>query len=86
MVDEALLKILVCPEDKTPVQLASEDTVNQVNGAISGGALKNRGGELVSEPIEAGLIREDGAYLSPIRDDIPVMIIDEGIPLAALQE
>ena len=35
----------------------------------------------VAEPIDGGLIREDGKILFPIRQDIPVMLIDQGIPL-----
>ena len=84
MVDEALLKILVCPEDKTPVHLADQAMVDNVNAAIEGGTLKNRVGELVDTPIEEGLVREDKAYLYPVREDIPVMLIDEAIPLDQL--
>jgi uncharacterized protein YbaR (Trm112 family) len=38
----------------------------------------------VIEPIEAGLVREDAQYLYPVRDDIPVMLIGEGIELGRL--
>ncbi len=84
MVDAELLKILVCPEDKTPVTPADEALVARINEAIGSGALKNRGGETVEEAIEGGLVREDGAYCYPIRDGIPVMLIDEAIPLGQL--
>lgn len=81
MVDEALLKILVCPEDKTPVSVAGEARIATINTAIAAGTVKNRGGEKVDAAIDGGLIREDGAYLYLIREDIPVMLIDEAIPL-----
>ena len=81
MVDEELLKILVCPEDKTPVRLADDELMAKINGAIEAGALKNRGGEAISEQAETGLVREDNAYLYLIRDDIPIMLIDEAVPL-----
>ncbi len=48
------------------------------------GSLVNRGGESVQEPIDGGLVREDGRILYPIRDDIPVMLIDEAIELDRL--
>ncbi len=85
MIDQALLDILVCPENKTPVALADAGLVNAVNTAIAAGGLHNRGGETVTEPIGGGLVREDGKLLYPIRDDIPVMLVDEAIalPLAA---
>lgn len=82
MVDPELLKILVCPENKTPVALADDALVAKVNAAIDAGTLKNRVGEAIKERIDAGLVREDRAYLYPIRDDIPIMLIDEAVPLA----
>lgn len=82
MVDEALLKILVCPEDKTALTVADEAVVGRINAAIDAGTATNRAGEKVEQRIDGGLIREDGQYLYPILDDIPIMIIDEAIPLA----
>ncbi len=84
MVDPELLKILVCPENKTPVVLADDDLVAKANAAVEAGSLTNRAGEKVEEKIDAGLVREDRAYLYPIRDDIPIMLIDEAIPLEQL--
>jgi uncharacterized protein YbaR (Trm112 family) len=84
MVDASLVAILACPETHQPVHVADEATVARVNAAIAAGTVENRDGEAVSEPIQAGLIREDGAYLYPVRDDIPVMLIGEAIPLAGL--
>ncbi len=84
MVDPELLKILVCPENKTPVALADEDLIARANGAIEAGTLKNRAGEVVTEKIDGGLVREDKAYMYAIRDDIPIMLIDEAIPLDQL--
>jgi uncharacterized protein YbaR (Trm112 family) len=85
MVDAELLKILVCPENKTPVRLADDDLVDRINAAIEAQSLKNRAGAAVDARIDGGLIREDGEYLYPIRDDIPIMLIDEAIPLNQLK-
>ena len=84
MVHEELLKILVCPENKTPVTLADDALVAQANAAIEAGTLKNRAGEIIQSKIDGGLVREDRAYLYPVRDDIPIMLIDEAIPLDQL--
>lgn len=81
MVDAELLSILVCPENKTPVTLVDQEVIDRVNGAIAAGGLTNRAGELVDTAIDGGLLREDGAYLYVIREDIPVMLIDEAIPM-----
>jgi uncharacterized protein YbaR (Trm112 family) len=86
MIDKELLDILVCPENKSPVQLADDDLVSRINAAIDAGTLHNRGGEKVDEHIDGGLVREDGDFLYPIREEIPVMLIDEAFPLDQIQK
>ena len=81
MIDQELLDILVCPETKQPVRLADQDLLTLLNQAIAAGDVANRGGSAVESTIEEGLVREDGLLLYPIRDDIPIMLIDEAIPL-----
>lgn len=84
MVDPELLDILVCPESKQPVREADEALLARVNEAVAAGTLRNRGGEAVTEPLDGGLVREDGALLYPVRDEIPVMLVDEAVPLDGL--
>lgn len=84
MVDQELLEILVCPETKQPVRVADGVLLSRVNDAIASGAMKTRGGQPVSEAVSEGLVREDGKILYPVRDDIPVMLIDEALPLDRL--
>jgi uncharacterized protein YbaR (Trm112 family) len=52
-----------------------------LNERIQGGQLRNRAGQPVKEKIDGGLVRRDGTFLYPIRQNIPVMLIDEAIPL-----
>ena len=80
MVDKELLDILCCPETKQDLTLVDQKTIEKINSIIKKGELKNRGGETVKEPIDAGLLREDKKYMYPIREDIPIMLIDEAIP------
>ncbi len=82
MIDPQLLEILACPEDKSPLSVAEDGVIERLNREIGAGRVKNRGGEAVTEPIEGGLIRSDGRWLYPIRDEIPVMLIEEAIPLS----
>ena len=80
-ISKELLDILACPETKHPLTLAEPTLLARVNDRIRQGQLTNRRGTLVTEPIADGLVRQDGRYLYPIRDDIPIMLIDEAIPL-----
>ncbi len=80
MVDQKLLDILCCPETKQDVRLVENAVIEKINAAIKAGTLKNRGGETVKETIDGGLLREDRKYLYPIKQDIPIMLIDEAIP------
>lgn len=81
MIDQSLLEILVCPETKQPLRVADTELLARLNASIAEGSVENRGGDVVSEPVEEALVREDGSYLYPVRDDIPIMLIDESIPL-----
>ncbi len=82
MIDLELLKILCCPETHQPVALAEPSLIEQLNQQVAAGQLRNRGGQPVKEKLDGGLVREDGKFLYPIRHDIPVMLIDEAVPLA----
>lgn len=80
-IHQQLLDILACPETKEPVALADAALISKLNAAINAGTLRNREGVTLTETMDGGLIRADHKYLYPIRDDIPIMLIDEGIPL-----
>ena len=81
MIDQDLLKILACPETHQPLTEATAEVVAAANAKIEGGA-KNRGGKDVEGgKLEAGLLRQDGKVVYPVRDGIPVLLIDEGIEL-----
>lgn len=84
MVDKELLDMLCCPETKEDVSLLTGAPIDKLNKLAEEGSLKNRGGEIVKEKMEAGLLRADGKFLYPIREDIPIMLIDEAIPVEGL--
>ena len=77
-----LLGILCCPETKQEVSLLAPEVVNRLNQRIANGELNTKGGQSVKEKIDGGLLRKDGTIVYPIRDQIPVMLIEEGILIA----
>ncbi|NNF39535.1 MAG: hypothetical protein HKN71_12765 [Gemmatimonadetes bacterium] len=84
MLDPELLDILVCPESRRPVAPADPGVLARVNEAAAAGTLVNRAGRSVPLPLQGLLVRDDGRVGYPVRDDIPIMLIDESIDLAAI--
>ena len=84
MVSRELRDIIVCPETKQRLTPAERALIERINEGIEAGELKYRNGQCVAEPLDEGLLREDGKVLYAIRDDIPVMLAEESIDVAAL--
>jgi len=81
MINQKLLEIIVCPLSHQPLRIAEEQLIDRLNQAIGAGRVKDRAGRPLTAPIQQGLIRQDGQVMYPIRDNIPVLLTDEGIPM-----
>ena len=81
MIKQELLEILCCPESHQSLAVAEPSVVEKLNQAIAAEKLHNRRGDIVREKIDSGLTRADGKFLYPIRHDIPILLVDEAIPL-----
>jgi len=79
-----LLEILVCPENHTRLHPAEAELLRKLNAAIAAGNVRTRAGTRAEAEIHDGLVREDGQLLYVVRDGIPVMLVDEAIPLDQL--
>ena len=83
-IDKDLLAILCCPDTKQDVSVAADALIQRLNERIAKGELKNKTGQVVAENLDGGLLRADKKILYPVREDIPVMLIEEGIPLEGI--
>jgi uncharacterized protein YbaR (Trm112 family) len=81
MIDTELLKILCCPETHQELRVADSALVEKLNQQVATGGLKNRAGQPVKKKLDGGLVRADEKFLYPVRQGIPVMLVDEAIPL-----
>ena len=81
-INEQLLEILRCPATKAPLRPLSDDEINALNARIESEEVKYQDGNVVDNPLEEGLITEDGATVYRIDESIPVMLIEMGIPTA----
>jgi uncharacterized protein YbaR (Trm112 family) len=84
VIDKELLQILACPETHQPLAEAGADLIAKVNAAVGEGRCKNRGGQSVTESLSGGLLRQDEKVLYPVREGIPVLLVDEGIEIEGL--
>ncbi len=85
-VDGKLLEILCCPVSKTPLIRLGQEKLGTLNNAISSGDALYVDGEKVKEPLQEGLITEDGKVIYPVLDDIPVLLEEKGIGTTQFQD
>ncbi|MGM0444108.1 MAG: Trm112 family protein [Fibrobacterota bacterium] len=76
-----LLDILCCPETKQELTLMERDELRKLNAKIREGAVTNVGGAVVRERLDNALLRKDGTLVYPVRRDIPILLVEEGIKL-----
>ena len=81
MIDKELLDILACPETKEPVYMAHQSVVDELNGRIERGEVKNRGGKGVERRWMRGWCARMGPICIRSKTTFPIMLIDEAIPI-----
>lgn len=83
-INPQLVEILCCPETKQNVAILDQARLENLNKEIAAGELKNKSGAVVKEKLDAALIRSDQSIAYPIREGIPIMLIEEGILMHGL--
>ena len=86
MIDKRLLDILCDPVTKSPVRPLSAGELDALARAVTAGKVNTEGGSPLKAPPSAGLITRDGRTIYRIEDDIPVMLPDEAIPTAQIDD
>ncbi|MHB1615931.1 MAG: Trm112 family protein [Metallibacterium sp.] len=84
--DSRLLDILVCPLSKTPLRPLTRAELDALNRAIAAGQVHSVTGAALEAPLREGLITRDGKLVYRVDDGIPVLLGDEGIGTAQLND
>ena len=76
-----LVALLRCPETLQPLTTADGTLLGQLETRRIAGALRDRAGKPVDQMLTAGLVREDRKVIYPVRNGIPVLLIESAILL-----
>ena len=79
-IKKELLDILCCPTTKVPVETLKEEKLKKINDLILKKKLHYQNNSLVKKCLTEGLITIDGKTIYRIDQDIPIMLIEKGIP------
>ena len=84
VIDEALLSIIVCPDTKDELRLASETVTSHVNQLIQEAKLDFVSGTTVNKRVDQLLVRIDGKVAYGVYEGIPNLILEDGILISEL--
>ena len=86
MIDRRLRDILCDPVTKMPVRPLPAGELDALGRAVAAGKVSTEGGTQLKAAPSAGLITRDGRTIYRIEDDIPVMLPDEAIQVAQIDD
>jgi uncharacterized protein YbaR (Trm112 family) len=84
--DQKLLDIVCCPVTHVPLKLMPEAMLNRLNLQIEAGRLRYRDDAPVTAALQQALITDDSRLAYPVRDGIPLLLEEQGILIAQLDE
>jgi len=85
-IDPKLLQILRCPVTKQSLSILERSRLERVNDQIRAGKVHHLDGSAVDQPLDEALITANEATLYRVDADIPIMLEDQGIATAQLED
>lgn len=82
--DRKLLDILVCPASRQPLGLLDRAGLDALNRAVAAGTVRRVDDATQAEPVSEALITDDRRTIYRIDDGIPVLLVEEGIPVSGV--
>ena len=73
------LPAFVCPTTHQPLRAADDALLAKLESRRRAGELRNESGDAIEDPVVAGLVREDDVLLYPVRDGVPILLVEESI-------
>jgi len=80
-VDQSFLSLLRCPRTGGEIRLAGAEELAAYNEALGEGKLSNAAGKKLEQAMEGALVSECGRWLYPVHEGIPVLLVEEAVPL-----
>ena len=77
----SLLDILACPENLTPLHLATQREIDSVRDRIRAGTVQYWSSTTVTDTFDGLLVRADGKIAYTIQRGVPVMLIERALVL-----
>ena len=75
----SMLDKLRCPETGQKLMIANAPALGAINRAVDEGVATNVSGQPITERLTDGLIREDQLRVYPVKNGVPILLIEEGI-------